>query len=76
MSFYVDVKAWFQRSKTFSIGTASNADIQKLEKAIDVELPKILKIMLLETNGSLWFMGKESMSTVRIQSVVTKFEGQ
>jgi hypothetical protein len=46
-----------------------------LEKAIDVELPKAVKFMLLETNGSLWFMEKEAMNTKKIQSVATKLEG-
>ena len=46
-----------------------------LEKTIDVELPKILKLLLLETNGSLWFMDKKAMNTQRIQEVVSNLEG-
>jgi hypothetical protein len=71
-----DIKSWFERSKLFKIETASSADIQKLEKAIDIELPKILKIMLLETNGTLWFMEKEALSSSRIQLLVSKLEGK
>lgn len=70
-----DIKSWFQRSKVFKLETASSADIQKLEKSIDIELPKILKIMLLETSGTLWFMEKEALSSSRIQVLVSKLEG-
>lgn len=63
------------RSKSVKIDTASSADIQMLEKTIDVELPKILKLLLLETNGSLWFMDKKAMNTQRIQEVVSNLEG-
>ena len=57
------------------IDTASSADLQMLEKTIDVELPKILKLLLLETNGSLWFMDKKAMNTQRILEVVSNLEG-
>jgi hypothetical protein len=70
-----DIKSWFLRSKTISIETANTVDIQKLEKSIDIELPAALKVMLLETNGGLWFMDKEGMTTKAIQDVVQKLEG-
>lgn len=70
-----DIKSWFQRSKSFTIETASSADIQMLEKAIDTELPQILKLLLREMNGSLWFLEKEAMTTKKIQAVVSKLEG-
>lgn len=73
--FPLDIKSWFMRSKSVKIDTASSADIQMLEKTIDVELPKILKLLLLETNGSLWFMDKKAMNTQRIQEVVSNLEG-
>ena len=57
------------------IDTASSADLQMLEKTIDVELPKILKLLLSETNGSLWFMDKKAMNTQRILEVVSNLEG-
>ena len=57
------------------IDTASSADLQMLEKTVDVELPKILKLLLLETNGSLWFMDKKAMNTQRILEVVSNLEG-
>ena len=63
------------RSKSVKIDTASSADLQMLEKTIDVELPKILKLLLLETNGSLWFMDKKAMNTQRILEVVSNLEG-
>ena len=73
--FPLDIKSWFMRSKSVKIDTASSADIQMLEKTIDVEVPKILKLLLLETNGSLWFMDKKAMNTQRIQEVVSNLEG-
>ena len=63
------------RSKSVKIDTASSADLQMLEKTIDVELPKILKLLLSETNGSLWFMDKKAMNTQRILEVVSNLEG-
>lgn len=63
------------RSKSVKFDNASSADIQILEKTIDVELPIILKLLLLETNGSLWFMDKQAMTTKRIQEVVSNLEG-
>ena len=75
IDYVSDIKSWFQRSKSFTIETASSADIQMLEKAIDTELPQILKLLLREMNGSLWFLEKEAMTTKKIQAVVSKLEG-
>lgn len=72
---YEDIKSWFQRSKTFSCSSATSADIQKLEKSIDTEIPNALKSLLLETNGTLWYMEKQAMTTKRIGVIVMKLEG-
>ena len=74
----LDIKNWFVRSagggKTME--GASNVDIQRLEKTIDCELPKALKFMLYEANGTLWFLEKEQMTCDTIAQMVSKFEGK
>ena len=58
------------------IDGATTADLQRLEKTIDVELPRSLKFLLLESNGGLWYMEKEFMSCDSIAQVISKFEGR
>ena len=58
------------------INGATTADLQRLEKTIDVELPRSLKFLLLESNGGLWYMEKEFMSCDSIAQVTSKFDGK
>jgi hypothetical protein len=74
----LDIKSWFSRSKGGSRiieEPASAPDIQRLEKAIDTELPRGLKILLQETNGGLYFMERKLLSTADISNAVSELEG-
>ena len=72
-----DIKSWFlKRASSLTIEGATTADLQRLEKTIDIELPSSLKFMLLESNGGLWYMEKEFMSCSSIAQVIGKFEGR
>ena len=72
-----DIKSWFlKRASSLRIEGSDSADIQRLEKTIDIELPSSLKFMLLESNGGLWYMEKEFMSCSAIAQVTAKIEGR
>ena len=61
---FQDVKSWFQRNgcDVHRIRSATSADFQRLQKAVD-DIPDGLDAFLLETNGGLWFGDKISLST-------------
>eukprot|EP00599_Poterioochromonas_sp_BG-1_P008657 CAMPEP_0173151250 /NCGR_PEP_ID=MMETSP1105-20130129/11458_1 /TAXON_ID=2985 /ORGANISM="Ochromonas sp., Strain BG-1" /LENGTH=163 /DNA_ID=CAMNT_0014066569 /DNA_START=3 /DNA_END=494 /DNA_ORIENTATION=+ len=72
----LDIKSWFSRTKSgkrFN-GPASNADLQRLEKAIDTRLPVALKALLLEVNGGLYFLDKKQLSSDEIQDIFAAHE--
>lgn len=72
----LDIKTWFNRTpckKNIQDG-ATSADIQRLEKTIDCELPSELKTLLTEVNGGLFFMDKEQMSSKDIAHCVSKVQ--
>jgi len=63
----LDIKSWFARSDEFEEPKgASEVDLQRLMKTIDVELPRALESLLIEANGGLWFMDKASFSAAQI----------
>ena len=72
----LDIKSWFKRSGEWDEeGRAcTSADLQRLEKTIDLELPKALSALLKEQDGGLWFMDKQSYSAARIAEVVSDNE--
>ena len=77
VGLHADIKSWFQRAAPkLAFDGATDADLQRLEKTIDTELPLALAFMLREANGSMWFMEKEGMSCAAIAEVVGKLEGQ
>ena len=64
-----DIKSWFIRSSDIledKIIKATSIDFQKLEKTMDIELPRTLKILLNEMNGGIYFMDMKLMSTNEI----------
>lgn len=67
----LDIKSWFQRvdSKT-DISGLSSSNIQKLEKTIDVELPKAHKFLLSEMDGTVYVYDKQLMSSSMIIETV------
>ena len=72
----LDIKTWFSRTKCSKHlkDPCSSADIQKLEKSIDKELPISLNILLSEINGGLYFMDKQQLSCQGIADVVNELE--
>lgn len=68
----LDIKSWFSRTKCRDSinSSASSADIQRLEKTIDVSLPRSLKILLAEADGGLYFMEKRQLGVREIQEFV------
>ena len=75
-----DIKSWFIRSNDSSsnledrLMKATLIDYQKLEKTLDIELPKTLKILLNEMNGGIYFMDMKLMSTNEIINFYIKLE--
>lgn len=71
----LDIKSWFLRSdKKLEFESATTVDIQRLEKAIDTQLPTTLRILLQESNGGLFFMDKRQLSTIDIMDAVSNAE--
>ena len=72
-----DIKSWFIRSSDIledKIIKATSIDFQKLEKTMDIELPRTLKILLNEMNGGIYFMDMKLMSTNEIIKFYLKLE--
>ena len=69
-----DIKAFFTRSGWEEGRGCGSAELQRLEKTIDVELPPALSLLLQEVDGGLWFLDKESLSSARIAEVVSDCE--
>jgi len=72
-----DIKSWFIRSSDIledKIIKATSIDFQKLEKTMDIELPRTLKILLNEMNGGIYFMDMKLMSTNEIINFYLKLE--
>jgi len=70
----VDIKSWFSRSGCESIEGCTSADLQRLEKTIDLEIPRALNALLSEANGGLWIMDKQSFDALRIAEVYAERE--
>ncbi len=74
----LDIKSWFSRGKgpkvTFQSG-AGTADLQRLQKALDAEIPRVLKVLLSEINGGIYFMDKIQLSSEKILEVASELEG-
>lgn len=72
----LDIKSWFSRSGEWSDegNTCASADFQRLEKTIDLQLPKSLEALLKEADGGLWFMEKESFNAKKIAEVHSENE--
>lgn len=68
----LDIKAWFSRTKGRGgiNDPASSADIQRLEKTIDIPLPRAMKVLLSEADGGLYFMDKKQLSVQDIQEFI------
>lgn len=70
----LDIKSWFSRTDCEMNRKASSVDFQRLEKTIDTELPSVLKAVLSEINGGIYFMEKKQMSTDDIAECFAKVE--
>lgn len=71
----LDIKSWFLRSdRKLEFESASTADLQRLEKAIDTQLPLAMRILLQESNGGLYFMDKRQLSVIDIMDAVSNAE--
>jgi hypothetical protein len=73
----LDIKSWFSRGKgqkRINSG-ATSVDLQRLQKALDLEIPRILRIVLGEINGGIYFMDKEQLSSERILEVASALDG-
>ncbi len=73
----LDIKSWFMRGKSAKRinDGATSVDIQRLQKALDTEIPRVLKVLLTEINGGIYFMDKELMTTERILEVFSEHDG-
>jgi hypothetical protein len=62
----VDIKGWFIRmdrgKQKGGDGGASTADLEKLQKTIDSEIPKVLECLLREDNSSIYIFDKKLLS--------------
>lgn len=72
-----DIKAWFQRAPEEWDGAegAPSADLQRLEKTLETQMPHELELLLSEANGGLWFMEKESFSIDTIRDKLMEYDG-
>ena len=70
----LDAKSWFSRSGWESVEGCTSADLQRLEKTIDFEIPPALAALLSEVNGGLWIMDKQSFGSRRIAEVYAEKE--
>ena len=72
-----DIKAWFQRQPEDweEKAGAPSADLQRLEKTLEFQMPSDLELLLTEANGGLWFMEKESFSIDTIRDKLMEYDG-
>eukprot|EP01039_Chlorochromonas_danica_P005601 gene5600-6167_t len=72
----LDIKSWFNRTKGRERirDGATSADLQRLEKAVDIPLPRPLKTLLREANGGLYFLEKQQLSAEEIHEFVDGHE--
>jgi cell wall assembly regulator SMI1 len=72
-----DIKAWFQRAPEEWDGAegAPSADLQRLEKTMETQMPHELELLLGEANGGLWFMEKESFSIDTMREKLMEYDG-
>ena len=72
----LDIKSWFSRTGDWRDAgkAATSADLQRLEKTIDLEIPKALSSLLTESDGGLWFMDKQSMGAEAVASTYSENE--
>ncbi len=72
----LDIKSWFSRTKCRNDinHPAKPADIQRLEKTIDISLPRALKILLSEADGGMYFMDKKQLGVSEIQAFIQEKE--
>ena len=72
-----DIKAWFERAPEEWSGTegAPSADLQRLEKTMETQMPHELELLLNKANGGLWFMEKESFSIDTIRDKLMEYDG-
>lgn len=66
-----DITSWFTRNKlNRKLEPANSADFQRVEKALDMQLPHPVKVLLSEANGGLYFMDKELLGTEKMLDVL------
>ena len=67
----LDIISFFQRNGVdkSKLDKASNADIQRLEKAIGMQVPYALNVLLMEANGGIHYMEREFMSCEKITEI-------
>ena len=73
----LDIKSWFSRTKckrNIKEG-ATSADLQRLQKALGTEIPRVLRILLQEINGGIYFMDKVLLSSERILEIASGMDG-
>lgn len=72
-----DIIGWFQRSPEDWSGSsgAPSADIQRLEKTLQMEIPADVEVMLGQSNGGLWFMEKEAFSIDKMRDQLMEYDG-
>lgn len=64
-----DIKTCFVRSGCEPNLGASNSDLQRLQKAMDVDINEDINLYFAEVNGGIWFMDKIALSTEEIISI-------
>lgn len=72
----LDIKAWFSRTDCRKLmqNGAESADIQRLEKSIDTQLPRTHMQLLSEVNGGMYLMDKELLSASQIAEVFSEVD--
>lgn len=69
-----DIRSFFAKTDLVLEDPATEADFQRLEKTIDVQLPRALRYLLQEVNGGIFFLDKRMLSTRDIREVVEQYE--
>jgi hypothetical protein len=68
----LDILSFFQRNgiDKSKLDKATNADIQRLEKSIGMQIPYALNVLLMEANGGIYYMEREFMSCDKITETI------
>ena len=72
----MDIKTWFGRAASKAAGSAgaTEADFQRLQKALDVSIPSALKVLLAENGGTIYLTDKKLLSSDEIIDLATELD--